>query len=559
MTFAEAVKAQGVDAADVFWLLFTLWANDWLRVRNPSAYGLMALLGLILEDEDTLNQLDLGPLADVFDGTWDAEPFLDRLSFVVGSTLVGLEAGIRAVDGAIDAGYGWDPSPGDSPDAVAVAGRALSIKVNIPVEGGVSVDPMVTLIAVPKAHGGPGIVISVGGLLDVEIPVGRATYHLVVGANGAFTAYLGAGDPALLAGGTPSLALRMEPTDPAKLPAAGGGGGGRRRWRWGRCRPAAAASHAGHRGGLLRLLAPGGGGLRVRHRGRRRPRGGPGHGPPRQGRHRPGPGRRVPEEPARRHDRGALRPGPAGRHQERRALRRGHRPAGQPPGRGLPGRGVHGPVPDARAGDRPARRARPARRVRRQARAVPGLRRPAGHRHRPDRDVLRRRARRGHPLPAAQGHRPAPGRRRGQGRRVPVHRRRARRVRRCPRADHRGDHQRQGDRADHDQATGRLRGLVADAADLRAVLGAHRLRDLPDRRGRADRPAPPGGHRRAGRRHEDRCPRRHPVPRESRGRRPAADQPVQAVVPDRARRPGARDPCWSWPSASRPSSTCASG
>ena len=61
MTFAEAVKTQGVDAGDVFWLVFKLWVNDYIRVRNPSAYGLMSLFGLILEDEDTLNQLDLGP------------------------------------------------------------------------------------------------------------------------------------------------------------------------------------------------------------------------------------------------------------------------------------------------------------------------------------------------------------------------------------------------------------------------------------------------------------------------------------------------------------------
>ena len=59
MTFAEAVKTQGVDAGDVFWLVFKLWVNDYIRVRNPSAYGLMSLFGLILEDEDTLNQLDL--------------------------------------------------------------------------------------------------------------------------------------------------------------------------------------------------------------------------------------------------------------------------------------------------------------------------------------------------------------------------------------------------------------------------------------------------------------------------------------------------------------------
>jgi hypothetical protein len=224
MTFAEAVKTQGVEAGDVFWLVFKLWVNDYIRVRNPSAYGLMSLFGLILEDEDTLNQLDLGPVADLFSGEVDAEALLDRLGFVVGTALVGLDAGVRAIGGVIDAGYGWDPSPGDSPDAVAAAGRALSVKFNIPVEGGVSLDPMVTLIAVPAAHGGPGLVMSVGGQLEVEVPLGRSELHLQIGAHGAFTAYVGTGGGNVTAGGTPSLAFRLEPADPA--PAGGGGAAG---------------------------------------------------------------------------------------------------------------------------------------------------------------------------------------------------------------------------------------------------------------------------------------------------------------------------------------------
>lgn len=223
MTFADAIKTQGVDARDVLWLLFKLWVNDYLRTRNPAAYGLMSLAGLLVEDEETLGQLDLEPLVGWITGDWDPDAFVDRLSFVLGTTLVALDALVGAIDGAIDASYGWDPGPGDNADAAAVAGRMLSVLFHIPVTDGVSTDPMLTLVMVPTTHGGPGIVLSVGGRLDLKVPVGGKTVELILGANGAFTAYLGKGEPVALGGFAPSLALRLEP-GPA-TPAVGSGTG----------------------------------------------------------------------------------------------------------------------------------------------------------------------------------------------------------------------------------------------------------------------------------------------------------------------------------------------
>ena len=223
MTFADAVKTQSVGAQDIIWLLFKLWVNDFLRSRNPAAYGLMTLAGLLVEDEETLGQLDLQPLVGWVTGDWDPDAFVDRLSFVLGTTVVVLEALVKALDGAIDALYGWDPAPGDSPDAAAVAGRMLSVLLHIPVTDTVSADPMLTLVMVPTTHGGPGIVLSVGGRLDLTTTIGTRSLELILGANGAFTAYLGKGDPVAVGGFAPSLALRLEP-GPAVGAGTGGGG-----------------------------------------------------------------------------------------------------------------------------------------------------------------------------------------------------------------------------------------------------------------------------------------------------------------------------------------------
>jgi hypothetical protein len=217
MTFADAAKTGGADAGDVFWLIFKVWAADSLRARNPAAYGLVSLAGLLTEDEEALAQLDLAPLGRWISGDAKAESaeVIDRLSSVVGTTVVALDSLVSAVGGAIDAAYGWDPEPGDPPESALVAARTLSVRFRIP---GSPVSPVLTLIGVPAEHGGPGILLSVGALLELSHDAGRIRYTLTAGANGAFSAYLGKGSPRVFGVVAPSLGLRSEP-----VPGAGGG------------------------------------------------------------------------------------------------------------------------------------------------------------------------------------------------------------------------------------------------------------------------------------------------------------------------------------------------
>lgn len=211
LTFAEAVKTEGVDARDVLWLLFEVWAADFIRLRNPAAYGLVTLVGLVTEDDEALNTLDLKPLMRWLQGdlSADTEAVINRLSFLAGSTVVGIDQGIQAVGGVIDAEYGWDPEPTDDPQMAAVAARTLSVKFRIPDS---PVSPVLTLIGVPAEHGGPGILLSIGAQLEISHTVKTTTYTFSAGAHGAFAVFIGKGGVRAFGGFTPSLALRVEPT-----------------------------------------------------------------------------------------------------------------------------------------------------------------------------------------------------------------------------------------------------------------------------------------------------------------------------------------------------------
>ncbi|TNC51610.1 hypothetical protein FHG66_05480 [Rubellimicrobium rubrum] len=211
LTFADAVKTDSVDANDVLWLLFKVWVADSLRARNPAAYGLCSLAGLLTEDEEALGALDLAPLGRFLQGdaAADTEAVINRLSFLTGTILVMLDAMVDGAEGTIEAAYGWDPDPSDDPGAAAVAGRALTVKFHIPE---VPVAPALSLIGVPRAHGGPGVLLSLSAALEFASVIGATKYTFSAGAHGAFAAYLGAPSPRLLSGARPSFALRTEPS-----------------------------------------------------------------------------------------------------------------------------------------------------------------------------------------------------------------------------------------------------------------------------------------------------------------------------------------------------------
>lgn len=213
LVFADAVKGDGVEPLDVLWLLFKVWAADSLRARNPAAYGLVSLVGVVTEDDEALATLDLSPIARLLKGeaAADAEDVIDRISFLAGTTVVALDALTDAVGGAVDAAYGWDPEPTDDPLTAAVAARALTVQFNL----GSPLAPVLTLLGVPASHGGPGIVMTLGARLEVSHTVGATTYTVTAGSGGGYSVYLGKGSPRAIEGARPSFALRTEPAEGA--------------------------------------------------------------------------------------------------------------------------------------------------------------------------------------------------------------------------------------------------------------------------------------------------------------------------------------------------------
>ena len=527
MTFAEAVKADGVEARDVFWLIFKVWVNDYLRVRNPAGHAVVSLATLLIEEDETLGQLDLGPLLDLFSDDWDGEAALDRLSLVIGATLVVLDAKVEAVGGVVDAAYGWDPAPGDDPASVAVAGRTLTVKFNVPDAVGVSVDPILTLVAVPTdpaAAVGPGIVVSGGGQLEVSHTSGATTYTFGLSAGGLFALYLGKGGVELISlpgvtgpGVSPSISVKAEPSEAAKADAApaliaGAADGSRLEIGSLAFGVEVGADHAAFRTAIRKG----------------------------QDRRQPRRRRRVPGEPPRRERRDPLRRRRHRGHRAWGAIRGRHRAEGEPAGGLHRRRRLHHPVHRTGTGHRAAHRAQRPRRILGAAGTVLGGRRP--DRRRPGSvHTHRGRGRRRRPgLPAAQGDRPATGRRGGQGRRLPVHRPGQGRVRRGAGTDRGGGRVHQGHRAAHHPPARRQRGLVAAAHDLRAVHRPHRVRHLPHRGRRHARPAPSRRHAGPDPGDEDRGARRHHVPRQPGGQCAAHHQPLPDPVPHRVQHPAAR-------------------
>ena len=222
-TFAEAVAADGVDPWDIVTLLFKVFTVQSLKERNPAAYALCSLGGLIASDEETLEQIDPEPLLRLVRGQTtpdDVDAWIDRISTAVGAAIVIADVSSQKIDGLIDASYGYDPAPSDDPKSVDAASRALTVVFKIPALGGVR--PALSLVAVTREHGGPGLMLALSGHLQHSETFGATKLTLDAGANGAFALYIPfTGEPVrALTGITPSFGLTIEPAEgPAGRPA----------------------------------------------------------------------------------------------------------------------------------------------------------------------------------------------------------------------------------------------------------------------------------------------------------------------------------------------------
>ncbi len=219
-TFVDAVKADGTDTWDTYNLMFQVWVHDSLRLSDPSMYALMRVAGLFTQEPEMLGQLDPEPLLRMLRGeadSTDAEAWVSRLSLVAGVGIVIAERASRAVDGVLDATYGWDIEPAEAPRASAVAARTLTLVFTLPTLGGLK--PAVTLVGVPKADGGPGIFLTVSAGFEVAHESGTMKYTLAITSGGGFGLFVpfsaGAASVRAFGGSSPTIAFRVDPTDAA--------------------------------------------------------------------------------------------------------------------------------------------------------------------------------------------------------------------------------------------------------------------------------------------------------------------------------------------------------
>ena len=74
------------------------------------------------------------------------------------------------------------PDPEDEGEAAAIASRALTVTLDHPLLG--AARPALTLIPVPRGHGGPGLFVGATAGISLPMDVGATTYTFdIVGAG----------------------------------------------------------------------------------------------------------------------------------------------------------------------------------------------------------------------------------------------------------------------------------------------------------------------------------------------------------------------------------------
>ena len=222
--FIEAAKADQVDARVLFATLFKVFALDMLRVRNPAAYALVRLAGVVLDDEEFLQQLDAAALQQLVRGEGpavDGEAWVQRLTMLGGVTLVVLAAVTKRLGAVIDAVYGWDPDPEDEGEAAAIASRALTVTLDHQLLG--VARPALTLIPVPRGHGGPGVYVGATAGVSLPMTVGDTTYTFDIVGAGQFGLVITGDGVRTFASFAPKIRVGAEPykggaTDPEGNP-----------------------------------------------------------------------------------------------------------------------------------------------------------------------------------------------------------------------------------------------------------------------------------------------------------------------------------------------------
>lgn len=200
---AATFATDKVPANQILYTLMSLAATDSVRLRLPAVFA-FARLGMFIEDDpESLMVLDPAKLLRNVRGEDlpSGEALLQRLSDS-GALLVQLLTMLvdgqddKEKHGVVDVFAGWDPSPDtQTPKADLVSMRATTFKLGN--DAGTSGQLLITLLAVPKEHGGPGLFLSFGGALSVQRQSDTMTFDLQAGFPNAFDLFIPFSDDAM--------------------------------------------------------------------------------------------------------------------------------------------------------------------------------------------------------------------------------------------------------------------------------------------------------------------------------------------------------------------------
>jgi hypothetical protein len=170
---AAALETDDFPANQVLYTLLSLAATDSVRLRVPTVFALARLAMWVDDDLESLMILDPARLLRNVRGQDlpSGEALLQRISDGGAVLLQILDMKLEPQPdpekhGTIDVFSGWDPSPEtQTPKADLVSMRATTFHIggDSPTSGAL----LVSMLAVPKEHGGPGLFVSLGGSLSV--------------------------------------------------------------------------------------------------------------------------------------------------------------------------------------------------------------------------------------------------------------------------------------------------------------------------------------------------------------------------------------------------------
>ena len=198
----DELKSDTLSKGQVGYVLLKLAATDSIRLRLPWLYAFSRAVLFFEEDTEALILIDPKRLLRHLRGEDlpAGEVLAQRLSAAGGLGLQLLDlftskekAGDQA--GHVDIVYGWDVSP-DSvtplADLVALRSTTFSIGHAEPDAHGLDERLLVSVLAVPAAHGGPGLFLSLGGSLTLarDFDDGAGQFRLDAGFPSAFDLFL---------------------------------------------------------------------------------------------------------------------------------------------------------------------------------------------------------------------------------------------------------------------------------------------------------------------------------------------------------------------------------